>query len=275
MYTYIIRKKKLIIEHNDKNYIPVIMGNNEDVKKYKNKKVLLLNNNDIHGYIKILKLVSNDNIEYDDLLKKFKMLNNTCLYFIQYDKLCEFDDSIKRSEINKILDIKIKINTDNFTLNEYSGTDLIKTIVNEINKKNILKNKEESESEEEEESESEEEEESDEETVNLGIPIMWKLCSKINKLIYNNEKMGRNTIKQHLCDCKDCEINNNNNNEMDLTKKFMFSKSNNNINKIIDCYERCIDYKDNENKINAFKSDDEIGLIYDDNDTYGEIIIII
>ena len=58
MYTYIMRKKNVVIEHNKMKYIPTTLGLSEDTKKYKNKKVLILNNNDIHGYIKILRLIS-------------------------------------------------------------------------------------------------------------------------------------------------------------------------------------------------------------------------
>jgi hypothetical protein len=103
---------------------------------------------------------------------------------------------------------------------------------------------------------------------------MWKLCSEINKLIFDDEKMGKNIIKGHLYKCKECKITNNNSNEINIEKKFMFSKSNN-IEKIIDCYERCVDYKETEKNINEFKSCDELGLIYNDNLIYGKIIIII
>ena len=277
MYIYIIRKKKITIENEKKNYIPVIIGVGEDDSKYKNKKVLILNNNDIQGYIKIARLITNKDDKYNSLLKESKMMELDSLYFIEHYGLIKFDKIMKRSEINKILDIKIRINGDNFTLVEYEGKDLLKTIIREIDKQNL---EEESESELEEESddesdESEEEEEDDEDKINLGIPISWKLCTDLGDIISGNKKMNKKLIIRHLCDCKECEIINNNKKEIDVNKKMMFSESKDNIEKIMDCYERCVDYIETEEKINEFKRVDDIGLIYDDNDTYGKMILII
>jgi hypothetical protein len=281
MYIYIIKKK---LEKNDKfkNYIPVILGVNEDINNYKNKKVLILNNNDIHGYLKICKLISNKCNEYDKLLKSLKFIELECLYFIEYNELVKFDRIIKKTEINKILDVKIKTNVDNYTLNEYSGKDLLKTIIREINKKishdedeDEDEDEDDDEDEDEDEDEEDEEEEEDINKINLGIPILWKICSEIEKIIMDDKKMKKTTINGHICGCKECEIINNRNNQIDMTKNFVFSKANNNTEKIIDCYERCIDYKETEDEIKIFKDIDKTALIYEDNETYGKIIIII
>jgi len=275
MYIYIIRKKKITIENEKKNYIPVIIGVGEDGSKYKNKKVLILNNNDVQGYIKIVRLITNKDSKYNSLLKESKIMELDSLYFIEHYGLIKFEKIIKRSEINKILDIKIRINGDNFTLVEYEGKDLLKIIIREIDKQNLESESEESEEESEEESDESEEEEDNEDKINLGIPISWKLCTDIGDIISENKKMNKKLIMRHLCDCKECEITNNNKKEIDIKKKMMFSESKDNIEKIMDCYERCIDYIETEEKINEFKRIDDIGLIYDDNDTYGKMIMII
>ena len=315
MYIYLIKTNKSLVEYNKNFYFPVILGIDINHENYINKRILLIKNTAIYGSSKINYLLDNNHKNYNNLLVKTETTEHELLFFVELIKIKEFDLDFKMYELNKLLENKIKKNTEDFTLLDYNGTDIIKKINEYLEKKskdlpqkltdNKSKNKkneqktiiedyrdkkdlnkednklennlekeskagsdseyEDDEDDDKDEDEDEDEDEDDDSDYNnYGIPIGWNICEEIYEKIVK-KKLRKNTIKSHLHDCKDCEIINNNNCLIDTNKDIIFSNSKK-VKDIIKCYESCLNYKENKNIKNKIRENDQMVLLYDEDD---------
>jgi hypothetical protein len=291
MFIYKAKVKGTIIKDDDGNekYIPVVLGVSEESKTFVKKEILLLNNNDIRGYFVVCDLIDMENKKYKKLLMKSSMTENNCLYFIEFEKIIDFDVKLKKTYMNTILEKKIKISADDFALTQYEGKNLLKTIMKEVMSKSMESNDSDENSNSEsssesddgsddgsDESDNESEKSEDKDLVSLGIPILWILCDVMIKNI-ENKKISKKKIKHHLLECKECEINDNNSSLLDVNREMSLVPYYKNYDKVLDCYERSIRYKNKLKEINILKDNnkDILLLLYNKNEEYGDIIFII
>lgn len=307
-YLYTITSKEIKkINNISFKYIPYINEVNSgildstEINSLINSKVLLIKKPNIfYGYTIIKNIIikkSNENL-YNMMVKKYNICELYNLYFIEYDRIIKFKYNITLKDLNEIKLPKMH----EYNLLKYDCNKIIKMITNIIDEKKKIDSDESSESETELELESKLENDKDMDIMIMKIPILWIPCNKLKKNI-DSSKINRKMFISHYTKCELCEINNNNRINIDLNNNLLFKECcikpetvsvipaipaipvipiisviDDEIEEIIDKYQKTLTYKISKNKYNEYEYDEnKINLIYnkDINEKYKGCIFIL
>lgn len=250
----IIKVDSIIIKNlPEKNYLE-----DEDIE-YKNK---LINN-------KLIKIELN---EFTKIVEEHKLVEVPKMFIVRYENLYYFNYEIGIKKfndfINKDLDINSKIKKYNFKYpNKVQNKELKKccdnNLINNLKKyidylnlqDNLLlksKNIEESINISEISDISETSDTLNNKKEYYLIPVLWNGCKIIKEILVEcNSKPNKKLIQDHYLNCSDCEINDNNNKQIDISKKKIVIKNIDCLNnlKIFDYISN--KYNNNENIIST------------------------
>ena len=117
--------------------------------------------------------------------------------------------------------------------------------------------------------------------IKFDIPILWNQCDKLLKKI-KQLKINKKILLEHLNDCENCEIINNNLYTLELNKKIVIhyikSKENYHImDKIIKDYQNVKNFSDFKLNSDFTLDDNKINLIccFESNNIYNKCIFIL
>jgi hypothetical protein len=238
IYILFLEKGNLEKISSNTKYLPcILIDRNDENDLINNYMIIMLSDKKIiYGFFKIETiLLEAEDIElYNKLVLRFNLIKIPKLIFVSFNQINSFKYKIEISKINKNFELDSNYKKITMSVN-YQPTCAIKNIYSNLNNYlNDYINFQETANIEIIEIERERETDDTLNYINMCVPILWNSCEDIKRNIGTGIKKA--IILNHLTNCDNCEIVDNNIKDLNMKKKIVLN--------ILD--------KDDENNINIF-----------------------